>query len=93
MFVCIDDAGRITAYNPHDLSGNTGWTEVPETLADPIVNGLGAALYKYENGHAVPRTAAEIEADTPQPKEPPLSELDQLRADVDYIAMETGVSL
>jgi hypothetical protein len=93
MFVYIDERNRIMAYNPNDMSGNTGWEEVKEDVADPIFNDDGVPLYKYSKGRAVSRTSKEIAADTPKPEVVTPTEIEQLRADVDYIAMETGVEL
>lgn len=93
MYVFVDQAGRITACNPNDLSGNTDWEYVSETIGEPLTNENGVPLYKYHNGHAAPRTAGELAADTPWPDTPTPTELEQLRADVDFIAMETGVDI
>lgn len=52
-------------------------------------------LYKYEDGEVVRRTEEEIEADRaalPVPEETPSAE-EQLRADVDYLAIMVGVEL
>ena len=59
MYVYVDDKSRITAYNPNDMTGNTGWEEVQETIGDPITEEHGVPIYKYRNGHVVSRTAAE----------------------------------
>jgi len=83
MFVNIDDRNRIIAWNPNDLSGNTGWAPVPENIGDPITNQAGVPLYKYQNGHAVARSAEEIEADTPAPEPPQPSEIDIIKQRLD----------
>lgn len=83
MFVNIDDRNRIIAWNPGDLSDNTDWKPVPETIGDPITNMQGVPLYKYQGGHAVARSAAEIEADTPAPEEPQPSEMDVIKQRLD----------
>lgn len=75
MYVYVDEMGRITAYNPNDMSGNTGWEEVQETIGDPITEEHGVPIYKYQSGHAVSRTAEEIAADIPAP-EPPTPDRD-----------------
>ena len=47
----------------------------------------GIARYKEVNGKITPRTQAEIDADIAALPKPEPSELDRLRADVDYIMM------
>ena len=82
-YVNIDDRERIIAWNPNNLSGNTGWVRVPEKVRDPITNDVGVPLYKHQNGHAVARTAEEIAADTPAPEPPQPSELDIIKQRLD----------
>lgn len=82
MYVYVDDKSRITAYNPNDMSGNTGWEQVQETIGDPITEEHGVPIYKYRSGHVVSRTAAEIEADIPAPTPPDVPEIEQLRQQV-----------
>lgn len=59
----------------------------------------GIPRYKWDGTHAILRTDEEIEADRasiqdPDPEpDPEPTELEQLRADMDYISMETGVEL
>lgn len=52
-------------------------------------------LYKYENGEVIRRTKEEIEADIAAIPVPVLepTETERLRADVDYLAIMTGVEL
>lgn len=75
--VFVDSEGRITAINPGDLRGNTGWERVRENINEPITNTDGVALYKFQNGHAVSRTAEEIAADTPEPEPPYIDPVQQ----------------
>lgn len=82
MYVYVDEAGRITAYNPNDMSGNTGWEKVQETISDPITEEHGVPIYKYRKGHVVSRTSAEISADIPEPVPPEVPEIEQLRQQV-----------
>lgn len=82
MYVYVDDKSRITAYNPNNMSGNTGWEEVQETIGDTITEEHGVPIYKYRNGHVVSRTAAEIAADIPAPVPPEVPEIEQLRQQV-----------
>lgn len=81
--VNVDDRGRIIAANPGDLRGNTGWERVRENIHDPITNADGVPLYKYQDGHAVSRTAEEIAADTPAPEPPQPSEIDIIKQRLD----------
>ena len=59
----------------------------------PLFTMDGIPLYKYEGGKVVERTEAEIEEDRAQIPPPPPSELEKLRADVDFIAVMQGVEL
>lgn len=59
----------------------------------PIYTFDGIPLYKWTGEKIVPRTEEEIEADRSAIPEPPPSELEQLRADVDFISIMQGVSL
>ncbi|MBQ9662201.1 MAG: hypothetical protein IJV40_03500 [Oscillospiraceae bacterium] len=79
MFVYVDGSDRITAYNPNDMSGNTGWYQVQETIGDPITEEHGVPIYKYRDGHVVSRSRAEIEADIPEPVPVEPSEIEVLR--------------
>lgn len=63
MYVYVDESNRVTAFNPNDLSGNTGWIEAEGESMEPIEDEHGVPLYKLENGHIVARTEAEIAAD------------------------------
>lgn len=83
MYVFVDGSNRITAYNPNDMSGNTGWYKVPEIIGEPITEEHGIPIYKYQNGHVVSRTAEEIEHDMPQPDIPVPSELDIIKLRLD----------
>ncbi len=53
----------------------------------------GIPLYKWDGEKVVLRTSEEIEADRAAIPEPPPSELERLRADVDFLAAMDGVSL
>lgn len=70
MYVYVDEMGCIIAFNPNNMSGNTGWEEVQEIIGEPITEEHGVPIYKVQNGHAVGRTAEEIEADIPAPEPP-----------------------
>lgn len=53
----------------------------------------GIPKYKLENGKAVLREIEEIETDRKNLPVPPPTEEEQLRADVDFLAVMTGVEL
>lgn len=79
MYVFVDGSGRITAFNPNDMSGNTDWYEVQETIGEPITEEHGVPIYKYVNGHVVSRSKAEIDEDIPEPVPPEVPEIEQLK--------------
>ena len=82
--VRVDDSGRVVEINSSAFITNTdGWTEIDSGWGDkfhhaqgnylesPLIDERGLFLYKLENGQAVKRNAAEIEADyKPQPAAP-----------------------
>lgn len=63
----------------------------------PLVSAFGIPLYKYVDGEIVQRSQEELDADYDElaQQEVPdkITEMEQLRADVDYIAALTGVEL
>ena len=59
----------------------------------PIFDMDGIPLYRWDGEQIIPRTEEEIEADRAAIPEPPPSPHEQLRADVDFIAVMTGVNL
>ena len=85
------------------LSDTTGWTQIDEGDGDryhhaqgnylpgPLIDELGRYRYKLVDGAAVERTPEEIAADILPTPEPSLFERN--RADIDFLAMMTGVSL
>ena len=107
VYVKTDDLDRITRCEggyttPSDL---TGWVQIDEGTGDRynlcqshyFDGGLytvdGIPRYKLEDGRAVERTAEEIEADRAAIIPPVPSALEQLRADVDFLAIMQGVEL
>lgn len=107
VYVQTDSQSRIIRCEggyttPADL---TGWTEIDEGTGDRynlcqthyFDSGLyteeGIPRYKLEDGKAVERTEEEIAADRAALPGPAPTAEEQLRADVDYIAVMTGVSL
>lgn len=107
VYVKTDEHGRITSCDggyttPEDLSG---WTQIDEGTGDKynlcqshyFDGGLytqdGIPRYKLVDGKAVERTVEEIEADRAAIIHPAPPALEQLRADVDFIAAMQGVEL
>ena len=107
VYIQTDDRGRVTRCEggyttPADL---TGWAYIDEGTGDRynlaqshyFPDGLytfdGIPLYKWDGTQVLPRTNDEIAADRAAIPEPGPTDVEQLRADVDYIAMETGVDL
>lgn len=97
IWAYTDHRDCIVALNTANMDGNSDWTKTTKLGLDPAVDltdDHGAALYRLENGVAVERTEAERRADWPEEEQTEESiDIGQLRADVDYIAMETGVDL
>ena len=60
-----------------------------------LYNFEGIPLYKWENGAVVKRTDDEIKAEEEAiiPVEPEPTEAEQMRADIEYLAIMTGVEL
>lgn len=107
VYIKADERGRITRCDggyttPEDL---TSWTQIDEGVGDRynlcqshyFPSGLYTAdslpRYKLVDGKAVERTAEEIEADRAALVPPAPSALEQLRADVDFIAAMQRVEL
>ena len=66
----------------------------PDGEENPPVFGMdGIPLYKWNSSQAVERTAEEIEADRAAIPDAPPSQLEQMRADIDFIAAIQGVKL
>lgn len=59
----------------------------------PLYTMEGIPLYKYVNGEIVNRGDAEIQSEIDMIPPPAPSAQEQLRADVDFIAVMTGVDL
>lgn len=105
VYVQTDEQGRITAVNSSAFVGADWGTEIDQGYGDkyhhaqgnyfpqPIYTEDGIPRYKLEEGKAVERTEEEIEADRAALPEPEPTEAEQLRADVDFIAAMTGVTL
>ncbi len=66
----------------------------PDGEENPALYAMdGIPLYKWDGAQAVRRTEEEVEADRAAIPEPPPSEMERLRADLDFVAAMQGVSL
>lgn len=68
VWMLTDDAGRVLALNPNDMTGNSGWSGTTEEAlglaADADLHDAhGAALYELQDGAAVLRDEAARQAD------------------------------
>lgn len=99
---CVISIATYGDYATHDIQTNSGWSENPygeeyAVVPDEMVQGIMATqgycdiVLNDDNTEVVSFTARE----TPVLSEPEqsVSEVEQLRADVDYIAVMTGVEL
>jgi len=107
VYIQTDARNRITRCEggyttPVDL---TGWTPIDEGTGDRynlcqshyfeggLHTGDGIPRYKLEDGHPVLRSDEEIAADRAAIPAPPPSDLERLRADMDFLAAMQGISL
>lgn len=99
IWAYTDHRDCIVALNTSNMGGNSGWQKTTKLGIDPaadLTDDHGAALYRLVDGVAVKRSEAERQEDWPEEEteaEDDGIDVVQLRADVDYIAMETGVDL
>lgn len=86
----------------HNIQTNSGWLEnpygeeyavVPDDMVPDIVDTRGFCdiVLNEEGTEVVSFTAREIPV-LPEP-EPPVGEMEQIRADIDYLSLMTGVTL
>lgn len=68
----------------------TGWAEIPADLAIPET--FPFVDIQVEDGKVVSMTAGVVPDSEPGP-EPEPTEMEQLRADIDFVAAMTGVTL
>lgn len=69
-----------------------GWVEVPEHLESAVWDSLGWCDLDIQDGVLVGITPTERPEPEPEPETPP-TDLEQLRADIDFLAAMQGVSL
>ncbi len=100
--LCVISIATFGEYEVHSIQTNSGWSEnpydegyaiVPDDMVQVIMatQGFCDIVLNDDNTEVVSFTAREI----PVIEEPetPVSETEQLRADIDYIAVMTGVEL
>lgn len=108
VYVLSDDRGRIIrcegGYTTGNIKDPENWVQIDEGHGDRFSlcqshyfrGGLytedGVPRYKLQGGQAVERTEAEIAADRAAIVQP-VTPLEQMRADIDFIAAMQGVSL
>lgn len=78
--VLLDNRNCILSVCRDDLGGCSDWqnAEIQLTPEDDITDSHGAALYRLENGVAVPRPEADRQADWPTEEEPEQTDTEQL---------------
>lgn len=107
-YIITDARGRITdgwSDGPHperdttnaiciNQQGGYQFQLIPSGEENPPLYTMdGILLYRWDGAQALPRTEEEIAADRAAIPEPPPSEQERLRADVDFLAAMQGVSL
>lgn len=105
VYAKTDGAGFITAVNSSAFVAPNWGTEIDQGVGDKyhhaqgnyFYGGLytedGIPRYKLVDGKPIERTAEEIEADRAAVPAPPPTAQEQMRADIDFLAAMTGVSL
>lgn len=99
---CVVSIATYGEYEKHDIQTNSGWSKNPygkeyAVVPDEMVQGIRATrgycdiTLNNDGTEVVSFTPREI-PDIPTP-EMPVSEMEQLRADIDYLAAITGVTL
>lgn len=105
VYVQVNEGGCVVAVNSSAILTSTqGWVEVDRGSGDqyhhaqgnylpqPLYTNDGIPRYKLEKGEVVERSPEEIAADLAGLVEP-VTPLEQLRADVDFLAALQGVVL
>lgn len=98
---CVISIETFGDYKMHDIQTNSTWTEnpyndyavVPDDMVEDIMNTKGFCdITLNDDGSEV---ISFIAREIPKVEEPeqPISEIEQLRADIDYIALMKGVDL
>lgn len=104
VYVQTDTSGRITAVNSSAFVPSDWGVKIDSGAGDkyhhaqgnyfelPIYTEDGIPRYKLADGQAVERTMEEIAADRAAIVQP-VTPMEQMRADIDFIAAMQGVSL
>ena len=97
--LCIISKETFGEHEIHSIQTNSSWTNnpyedyviVPEEMVEDIftTKGICDIVLNDEGTEVVSFVARDI----PEPEPEPVTEMEQLRADVDYIAVMTGVEL
>ena len=105
VYVQTDEQGRIIAVNSSAFVPESWGTEIDSGFGDKyhhaqgnyfpggVYTDDGIPRYKLVEGKAQERTEEEIQADRDAIPAPPPTVQEQLRADVDYLAIMTGIDL
>ena len=106
VYVQTDSNDNIIAVNSSAfLPDVTDWTKIDEGVGDkyhhaqgnyfdkPIMTLKGIYRYRLVDGEPVEKTESEMAAEEAALPTPEPTTEEKLRADVDYLAMETGVTL
>lgn len=100
--LCVISKNTFGEYEIHSIQTNSGWSKnpygeeyaiVPDDMVEDIkaTKGFCDIVLNDDGTEVVSFTAREI-PEIPEP-EIPVSKEEQLRADIDYIAIMTGVTL
>lgn len=108
VYVLADDQGRITrcegGYTTGNITDPENWVQIDEGTGDRynlcqshyfpdgIYTEDGIPRYKLEDGQPVERTEEEIAADREAIVQP-VTPMEQMRADIDFIAAMGGIAL
>lgn len=106
VYIMTDGNDNIVGVNSSAFFSDTsGWVEIDEGTGDryhhaqrnyfdkPLIDENGRFNYKLVDGHPVERTGEEKATEIAARPSPQPTEIDRIRADVDYIAVMTGVTL
>lgn len=100
--LCIISLATFGDHAMHDIQANTGWTKnpydkdyvvVPDDMVESIMatQGYCDITLNKEKTEVVSFVVREIPK-SPAPEQP-VDKIDQLRADIEYLAIMTGVEL
>ena len=102
MMLCIISKTTYGDYAVHDIQTNSGWTSnpneeeyaiVPDDMVEAIQETRGFCDIKLSRDGTKVVAFAAREIPVIEEPEQPVTEAEQLRADIDYLAIMTGVTL